>query len=297
MIPAPMKISILGAPLDFGAGRRGVDMGPSAIRVANLDSRLRALGHEVTDLGNIDAPQQESVPAGEPNAKYLGPISKTCRRLAAAVAKIVASGSFPLILGGDHSIAAGTVSGLRKKRRPGVIWVDAHGDINTPETTPSGNVHGMPLAALLGREPKALLTGPKLNPANVALVGLRDLDPGERDHIRQWGVHAYTMRDVDERGLRYIMEEAIRIASNGTDGFHLSFDLDSIDPAVAPGVGTPVEGGLSYREAHLIMEMAHDSGRLTSLELVEVNPVLDISNRTANLAVELALSALGKKIL
>jgi arginase len=292
-----MKISILGAPLDFGAGRRGVDMGPSAIRVANLDTRLRALGHEVTDLGNIAAPQQESLPTGDPQAKYLDPIAQTCRRLAQTVTRIAASGAFPLVLGGDHSIAAGTISGIQKKRRVGVIWVDAHGDINTPETTPSGNVHGMPLAALLGREPKALLSGPRLNPANVVLVGLRDLDPGEKNHIREWGVHAYTMRDVDERGLRNIMEEAVRIATNGTAGFHLSFDMDAIDPDVAPGVGTPVEGGLSYREGHLIMEMAHDSGKLQSLEVVEVNPVLDVSNRTANLAVELALSALGKKIL
>jgi arginase len=202
-----------------------------------------------------------------------------------------------VVLGGDHSIAAGTISGVTKKRKLGVIWIDAHGDINTPDTTPSGNVHGMPLAALLGHEPKPLLSSTPLNPANVALVGLRDVDPGEKVHIAQWGVHGYTMRDVDERGMRSIMEEAIRIATKGTAGFHLSFDMDAIDPATAPGVGTPVPGGLSYREAHLIMEMAHDSGKLESLEVVEVNPVLDVSNRTADLAVELILSALGKKIL
>ena len=292
-----MKISLIGAPLDFGAGRRGVDMGPSAIRVANLHQRLAALGHDVVDLGNVEAPQQESLPEGDPKAKYLQPIALTCKRLAAQVAKIVAQGRFPVVLGGDHSIAAGTISGVTKKRKLGVIWVDAHGDINTPDTTPSGNVHGMPLAALLGREPKPLLSSAPLNPANVALVGLRDVDPGEKVHIAQWGVHGYTMRDVDERGMRSIMEEAIRIATKGTAGFHLSFDMDAIDPATAPGVGTPVPGGLSYREAHLIMEMAHDSGKLESLEVVEVNPVLDISNRTADLAVELILSALGKKIL
>jgi arginase len=294
---AARPVAILGAPLDFGAGRRGVDMGPSAIRVANLRDRLTALGLDVEDLGNIEAPQQESVPQGDPKTKYLDPIAATCRKLAARVAKAAGAGRFPIVLGGDHSIAAGTISGMAKKRRLGVIWIDAHGDINTPETSPSGNVHGMPLAALLGREPKALLSGPKLNPANVALVGLRDLDAGERRHIRDWGVRAFTMRDVDERGLRPIVEEALRIASNGTDGFHLSFDMDAIDPAVAPGVGTPVQGGLSYREAHLIMEMAFDSGRMLSLEVVEVNPVLDVSNRTADLAVELILSALGKKIL
>jgi arginase len=290
-------ISIVGAPLDFGAGRRGVDMGPSAIRVASLKERLATLGHDVEDLGNIAAPQQESVAVGDPRVKYLDAIAGTCRRLAGEVAKIVAGGRFPVVLGGDHSIAAGTICGVAKKRRIGVIWIDAHGDINTPATSPSGNVHGMPLAALLGQEPKALLSGARLNPANVVLVGLRDLDPGERQHIRDWGVHAATMRDVDERGMRGIMEEAIRVATNGTAGFHLSFDMDAIDPAVAPGVGTPVQGGLSYREAHLIMEMAHDSGKLISLEVVEVNPVLDISNRTADLAVELILSAMGKKIL
>jgi arginase len=292
-----MKISLIGAPLDFGAGRRGVDMGPSAIRVANLHHRLSALGHDVVDLGNVEAPQQESLPEGDPKAKYLQPIALTCKRLATQVAKIVAQGRFPVVLGGDHSIAAGTISGVTKKRKLGVIWIDAHGDINTPDTTPSGNVHGMPLAALLGHEPKPLLSSTPLNPANVALVGLRDVDPGEKVHIAQWGVHGYTMRDVDERGMRSIMEEAIRIATKGTAGFHLSFDMDAIDPATAPGVGTPVPGGLSYREAHLIMEMAHDSGKLESLEVVEVNPVLDVSNRTADLAVELILSALGKKIL
>lgn len=291
------SISIIGAPLDFGAGRRGVDMGPSAIRVANLQARLQALGCDVEDLGNIEAAQQESLPEGNPKAKYLDHIAATCARLSRQAARIVAAGRLPLVLGGDHSIAAGTISGSAKKRKLGVIWIDAHSDINTPETTPSGNVHGMPLAALLGREPKALLTGAKLNPANVALIGLRDVDPGEREHIRQWGVPAFTMRDVDERGMRSVMEEALRIATNGTAGVHLSFDMDSLDPSIAPGVGTPVTGGISYREAHLAMEMVHDSGALVSMEFVEVNPVLDLSNRTADLAVELILSALGKKIL
>lgn len=272
-------------------------MGPSAIRVANLSARLAKLGLDVADLGNIESPQQESLPIGESKAKYLAPIAATCRKVGNAVRRAIQDERFPIILGGDHSIAAGSASGSSKGRKIGAIWVDAHGDINTPQTSPSGNVHGMPLAALIGHEPKSLLSGPKLNPANVALVGLRDLDPGERRHIREWGVHAYTMRHVDERGMRSIMEDAIQMATNGTAGFHLSFDMDAIDPDIAPGVGTPVQGGLSYREAHLIMEMAHDSGRLLSLDIVEVNPVLDISNRTANLAVELILSALGKKIL
>lgn len=292
-----MKISILGAPLDFGAGRRGVDMGPSAIRVANLHARLTELGHDVTDDGNIEAPQQESVSEGDPRTKYLAPIAATCKKLATRVAKCVAAGRFPIVLGGDHSIAAGTLSGVTKRRKLGLIWIDAHGDINTPATSPSGNVHGMPLAAILGHEPKALLSGTKLNASNVVLVGVRDLDPGERKHIREWGVRAFTMRDVDERGMRNVMDEAIRIATSGTAGFHLSFDMDAIDPNVAPGVGTPVQGGLSYREAHLVMEMASDSGKMVSLEVVEVNPVLDISNRTADLAVQLILSAMGKKIL
>lgn len=291
------KIAVIGAPLDFGAGRRGVDMGPSAIRVANLHTRLVALGHSVEDLGNIEAPQQESLSEGDKGAKYLAAIAQTCRKIGAAVAKAVGQGKFPIVLGGDHSVGAGSISGSAKGRKLGLIWIDAHGDINTPQTSPSGNVHGMPLAALLGHEPRALLSGPKLNPATVVLVGLRDLDPGERRHIHQWGVHAYTIRDVDERGMRSIMEEAIRIATTGTHGFHLSFDMDAIDPDIAPGVGTPVQGGLSYRESHLIMEMAHDSGKLLSVDVVEVNPVLDVSNRTANLAVELILSALGKKIL
>ncbi len=272
-------------------------MGPSAIRVAGLSERLRALGHDVEDLGNIEAPQQESIAVGDPKVKFLAPIARTCRRLAAEVQSIVLSGRFPIVLGGDHSIAAGTVSGAAKKRKLGMIWIDAHSDINTPETTYSGNVHGMPLASILGREPKALLSGPKLSPAHVVLIGLRDVDPGEREHIRDWGVHAYTMRDVDELGMPRVIEEAIRIATNGTAGFHLSFDMDSIDPDVAPGVGTPVEGGLSYREAHLAMEMIHDSGRLVSAEFVEVNPVLDERNRTALLAVELICSLMGKKIL
>lgn len=291
------SVSIIGAPLDFGAGRRGVDMGPSAIRVASLQAKLEQLGFDVEDRGNVPAPEPETVPIGDVKTKYLAAIAKTCAGLAREVTKVVAAGRFPIVLGGDHSIAAGTISGIAKKKNIGVIWIDAHGDINTPETSPSGNVHGMPLAALLGHEPAALLSGPKRNPANVALVGLRDLDPGEREHIRAWGVHAFTMRDIDERGMRNVMEEALRVAARGTDGIHLSFDMDAIDPAVAPGVGTPVDGGLSFREAHLIMEMVHDSSVLMSMEFVEVNPVLDERNRTALLAVELILSGMGKKIL
>ncbi len=272
-------------------------MGPSAIRLANLQARLSVLGYEVEDLGNIETPEQETIPEGDLRAKYLDAIAETCHRLSEKVASVVAAGRLPIVLGGDHSIAPGTVSGVAGNRKIGVIWIDAHGDINTPQTSPSGNVHGMPLAALLGREPSALLPGKSVAPSKVALVGVRDLDPGEQRHLREWGVRTLTMRDIDERGMRSVMEEAIGVATKRTAGFHLSLDMDVLDPNIAPGVGTPVEGGLSYREAHLAMELIHDSGKLLSLEIVEVNPVLDVGNRTANLAVELAMSAMGKKIL
>ncbi|HUQ90229.1 MAG TPA: arginase [Bryobacteraceae bacterium] len=300
------RIAVIGAPLDLGAGRRGVDMGPSAIRVANLDSRLTSLGYQVQDFGNVEVKQAESIPTGHSHARYLTEIALTCSRLAATVEKALRSGQVPLILGGDHSLAIGTVSGVarhyrRKKMRIGLLWIDAHADMNTPQTSPSGNIHGMPLACIIGLGPPELakLNGfaPKVDAEKVALVGIRDVDQLERPHVKKSGVHAFTMRDIDERGLRAVIEEAISIACDGTEGFHLSFDMDSVDPQFAPGVGTPVRGGFTYREAHLAMEIINDSGRMLSLDMVEVNPVIDERNRTAELAVELAASALGKRIL
>ncbi|HLH03036.1 MAG TPA: arginase [Bryobacteraceae bacterium] len=300
------RIKILGAPLDLGASRRGVDMGPSALRLASLNAKLEALGYQVEDLGNVAVVQQESTPTGRENAKYLPQIARSCDALAQAVDRIAEAGDFPLILGGDHSVAIGTVAGLahtfrKKEQQIGVLWIDAHSDMNTPETSPSGNIHGMPLACCLGSGPKEL-TGifgfaPKVEPRNVALIGLRDVDKTERELVRESGVTAFTMRDIDERGLRSVMLEALAVVNDNTAGFHLSFDMDVLDPDEAPGVGTPVRGGITYREAHLAMETICDCDRMVSMEVVEVNPVLDISNRTALLAVELITSAMGKKIL
>ncbi len=299
-------LGVLGVPIDLGASRRGVDMGPSAVRVAGLDTRLAALGHTVSDSGNIAVEIAETQHFGSRNAHYLDEIADTCTRSAAAVLDILASGRTPLVLGGDHSMAAGTVSGVseffrRKGERIGLLWLDAHSDINTPETSPSGNVHGMPLAALLGLGPVTLgsifHSAPKVAAENTVLIGIRDVDAAESDNLRRAGVRVFTMRDIDERGLRAVMEEALRLVSNGTVGFHVSLDMDWIDPEDAPGVGTPVRGGATYREAHLAMEIVADHGGLLSLEIVEVNPVLDERNRTAELAVELACSAFGKKIL
>lgn len=299
-------IAVVGVPLDLGAGRRGVDMGPSAIRIAGLHARLAALGYEVKDLGNVPVEQPESSPAGHEKARYLPQIASACRKLAVMVEKACSGGMAPLVLGGDHSTAIGTVAGVsqsyRKRRQKiGLIWIDAHADMNTPETSPSGNVHGMPLACCIGLGPSALTRifgySPKVRPANVALVGVREVDQLEIPHVRGSGVRAFTMRDIDERGLPAVLKEAIRIAGEGTAGFHVSLDIDSVDPGEAPGVGTPVRGGLTYREAHLAMELICDSGLMTSIEVVEVNPVMDESNRTAALAVELMMSALGKRIL
>jgi len=299
-------IAIIGAPLDLGQGRRGVDMGPSAMRVANLNGRIASIGYSVEDLGNVPVDQPEASPAGHPHAKYLPQIAATCQRLAVMVGDSLSKEDFPLVLGGDHSVAIGTVSGIseffrRRGQKAGLIWLDAHADMNTPESSPSGNVHGMPLACIVGMGPRELtdLFGyhPKVDPRNTVIVGLRDVDQMEKPHVRQSGVRAFTMRDIDERGLRSVMEEAIRLASDGTEGLHLSLDLDFVDPKDAPGVGTPVRGGATYREAHLAMEMICDSGRMVSMEVVEVNPVIDERNRTADLAVELVMSGLGKRIL
>jgi len=303
----PRRIRIIGVPLDLGAARRGVDMGPSAVRVAGLEAHLEALGHEVNDGGNIVVAIAETKPAGQENARYLSEITDTCTHAAEAVLRSLEEGMTPVVLGGDHSVAAGTVSGVsefyrRDNKKIGLIWIDAHSDINTPETSPSGNVHGMPLAALLGLGPEPLANifgySPKVSPENTVLIGVRDIDATEKENIRRAGIsEVYTMRDIDERGMRTVMEEALRAAGRGTSGYHVSLDMDWIDPEDAPGVGTPVRGGATYREAHLAMEIIADHGRMLSFEIVEVNPVIDERNRTADLAVELISSAFGKKIL
>jgi arginase len=300
-------IAIIGAPLDLGQGRRGVDMGPSALRVADLGKRLSALGYQVADKGNIPVAQAESLPSDGPSeSRFLPEIAEACQRLGQLVSEVLTDGQIPLVLGGDHSIAAGTVAGVssfyrESGRKIGLLWIDAHADMNTPDSSPSGNVHGMPLACCVGVGPASLVGllgfAPKVEPKNVALVGIRDVDELERGTVRGTGIRAFTMRDIDERGMRAVIDDAIAIASGGTAGFHLSLDMDFVDPAYAPGVGTPVPGGGTYRETHLAMELICDSGVMTSMEVVEVNPVIDEVNRTANLAVELILSAMGKKIL
>jgi len=304
---APRKIRVIGVPLDLGQSRRGVDMGPSAVRVAGLEARLESLGHVVEDGGNVTVAIAETKKIGSANAKYLKEITATCTKHAESILKTLESGTTPLVLGGDHSVAAGTVAGVaefyrRQNQKIGLIWIDAHSDINTPETSPSGNVHGMPLAALMGLGPAELSNifgfSPKVTPENVVLVGVRDIDATEKENIRKAGItEVYTMRDIDERGMRTVIEEALRVAGRGTAGYHVSLDMDWIDPEDAPGVGTPVRGGATYREAHLAMEIIADHGRMLSFEIVEVNPVIDEHNRTADLAVELAMSAFGKKIL
>jgi arginase len=302
----PERIRIIGVPMDLGASRRGVDMGPSALRVAGLQARLKQLGRQVEDIGNIPVRQPEEQHYGEKNAKYLEEICETCKGLAEILRKTLNEDFFPLVLGGDHSIAVGTIAGVachfqKQSKRVGMIWLDAHGDMNTPETSPSGNVHGMPLASIMGYGPPEL-TGlggvkPMVEPRNVAIVGVRDLDSKERRLVKESGVHVFTMRDIDERGMREVMSEALRFAGDETAGVAVSLDMDFVDPSDAPGVGTPVRGGVTYREAHLAMEMIADSRAMVSLELVEINPVIDLHNTTALLGVELVLSGLGKKIL
>lgn len=302
---AARSVHLIGVPLDLGASRRGVDMGPSALRIAQLATALERLGCVVEDMGNLVVPQAELVerPGG---GTQLEAITAVCRDLAAYTANVIRSGAFPVVLGGDHSLAAGSVAGAatalaERGERLGVVWLDAHGDINTPETSLSGNVHGMPVAHLLGLGDPALAAmatpAPALLPQHIVYVGLRDVDSAEREQIRALGIRAYTMRDVDERGLTTVLREAIAHASTGTGGLYLSCDADWIDPSEAPGVGTPVPGGATYREAHLAMELLADSGRLVGMDLVEINPVLDRENRTAELAVELIASALGKRTL
>jgi arginase len=302
----PQKVRIIGVPMDLGQSRRGVDMGPSALRVAGLQARLKQLGHQVEDIGNIPVKQAEEMSYGEKRAKYMAEIAETCKDLADIVQKSLEENFVPLVLGGDHSLAAGAVSGVsahfrKEKKQIGYIWLDAHGDMNTPESSPSGNVHGMPLAAVMGYGAPELvdLLGfkPKVEPQNIVLVGVRDLDVQERRLVKKSGVRVFTMRDIDERGMREVMADALKYATDDTHGISISLDMDFVDPSDAPGVGTPVRGGVTYREAHLVMEMIADSDAMAAMEIVEINPVIDEHNRTALLGVELILSALGQKIL
>jgi arginase len=301
-----MKIKILGVPLDLGQERRGVDMGPSAVRAAGLNHALESLGHTVEDSGNIHVRLPEEQPYGNQRAKYLKEIAECSQEVAQRIWQTLEAGFFPVSLGGDHSLAIGTQAGVAKfyhdrNQEVGCLWIDAHADMNTPETSPSGNIHGMPFAANLGHGPEALTHifgyAPKLRPERCALIGVRDLDAHERQVVRASGVSVFTMREIDELGMRIVMERAITLASRGTAGFVVSFDMDVVDPAEAPGVGTPVRGGITFREAHLAMEMVADSGKMLAFELVEINPIIDVMNKTAILGVGFTASALGKKIL
>lgn len=295
-------ISIIGVPMDFGQLLRGVDMGPAAVRYTGLISRLRALGHDVVDTGDIRIPirDDESTGAGLKEDKYLEEITQICTSIYHTGRSVVKQGRFPLFIGGDHSIAVGTVASVTNDEPTGLIWIDAHGDFNTPQTSPSGNIHGMPLAALIGEGFNDLVNvgkpGPKILPENVVMIGQRDLDPSEKQRIKSSGITVFTMREIDEQGISSVASKALMRFMH-LKRIHLTLDMDALDPVEAPGVGTPVPGGITYREAHLLMEILADSGKLTSMDLVEINPILDVANKTAELAVELTLSALGKSIL
>jgi arginase len=304
-----MEIDIIGVPMDCGADRRGVDMGPSAIRYAGLAEGLIGIGHQIYDLGNIDVPLRETAPLGSNRLKYLDAIVPTLQKLAERVTTSVLQGHATLLLGGDHSLAVGSIIGATRNRRLGLVWVDAHGDFNTADTTPSGNVHGMPLAAVCGLGDERLITlggrhstDPKVDPRNVAVVAARDLDPGERELMQEAGLHVFSMDTIDRLGIFEVMQRAIRVAQGGSDGapdtegIYVSFDIDAVDPTYAPGVGTPCNGGLTYREAHLAVEMLAETGRVVGMDMVEVNPILDRINATGELARELILSAFGKRI-
>jgi len=302
----PRTIHLLGVPLDLGGGRRGVDMGPSAVRIAGLGERLAGMGSVVIDRGDLPTPIPETRTARDPKKKYIREIARVCQRLYQQVYQAHEEGALPIVIGGDHSLAAGSVGAsadfaASRGGEIGLIWVDAHGDMNTPATTTSGNVHGMPLAALVGSEPSELARigrrTPKVRADRTVLVGIRNLDDLEKTQIRDAAVHVFTMKDIDRHGIATVMKRALSLASKGTRGVHVSFDLDVCDPAIAPGVGTPVKGGLDYREAHMVMEMVADSGRLMALDLVEINPILDVQNQTAILGAELALSAMGMRII
>ena len=298
-------IELIGVPIDLGAGRRGVDMGPSAIRIADLEVRLEQLGYKVEDFGDLEVMIPETQPVGQGSLRYKEAILKTCEELCREVSRSLGQGRLPLVLGGDHSLGIGSVAGSSvfyggRGESLGLLWFDAHGDFNTPETTPSGNIHGMSLAVCLGLgDPDFVNLGgrhPKVEARNTVLIGIRDLDQGERDTLKRTGCTVYTMRDLDERGMRDVVDEALGIASDGTAGIHLSFDMDVIDPEDAPGTGTPVWGGITYREAHLAMEMINDRAEIAAIDVVEVNPVLDNQNLTGTLAAELVQSLLGKRI-
>ena len=304
--PIARKVRIIGVPMDLGADRRGVDMGPSGIRIAGVAEMLRRLGYAVVDAGDVQVPVPESRDPGPARAKYLTEIREACETIRELVRKALGVGECPIVLGGDHSIAIGTITGVAEHHRArneciGLIWVDAHADMNTPDTSPTGNVHGMPLAHVLGiGEPSLARLGgfaPKVAPENVALIGIRDLDEKEKETVRRSGVNAYTMRDIDERGMGAVIAESIQKASAGTAGFHVSFDLDGMDPAVVPGVGTPVKGGIDWREGNLLLEAIADSRRMTSFEIAELNPILDIRNESGRVAVDMIASAFGKSIL
>jgi arginase len=297
----PTPVAVIGAALDLGAGRRGVDMGPSAIRYAELAARIGRLGRECVDLGNVQTAVAEAAPVGDTRTRYLREILGACERIAERVVAARADGRMPLVLGGDHSVALGTLGGLVDGSEPGgVLWIDAHGDLNRPETSPSGNVHGMVLAAAMGLGGPAFdgsgVPLPSVDPSRVALVGVRSLDEGERALLRDVKASVFTMSDVDRLGIEHTVTESLA-KIDGPGFVHVSLDMDALDPDVAPGVGTPVRGGLSYREAHLAMELVAESGLMGSLEVVEVNPILDRQNETAKLAVELVASALGATIL
>jgi arginase len=302
----PLPVHLIGVPLDMGGSRRGVDMGPSAFRIAGLSEQIAALGRAVVDRGDLPSPIPELKKHGDPRKKFIKEIARVCDRLYQTARASLEEGALPLVVGGDHSLGAGSVAAsaahAQAAGKPlGLLWIDAHGDMNTPASTPSGNVHGMPLAALLGPEPAELSSiggfSPTVLPQHTALIGVRNLDDREKDLVRNSGVHVFTMKDIDRVGVAGVATQALRAATSGTAGIHVSFDLDVCDPAIAPGVGTPVKGGLDYREAHLLMEMIAETGLLMALDLVEVNPTLDIRNTTAELGTELALSALGMKIL
>jgi arginase len=301
------SVHIVGVPLDLGGNRRGVDMGPSAFRIAGIGERIAALGCPVADKGDLPAPIPETRQRRDERKMYIADIAKVCQKVYQTALASLQEGAVPLVLGGDHSLGAGSVAAAAAWARTtrelpiGLLWVDAHGDMNTPSTSPSGNVHGMPLAALLGPEPSELSSiggmSPKVLPAHTVIIGVRNLDETEKEAVRASHVHVFTMKDIDRQGIASVVEQAVNLAGNGTAGIHVSFDMDVCDPSIAPGVGTPVKGGLDYREAHMVMEIVADSGLLSSLDMVEVNPTLDIQNATAQLGTELVLSALGKKIL
>ncbi len=300
------EIALIGVPMDLGGGRRGVDMGPSALRIAGIERKLKAMGREMLDLGNIHVDQPESQNPTNEKARFLDEIAGACALLRDKVLDVMNKGHFPLVVGGDHSIACGTMAGVstfhaRKNEKLGLLWFDAHGDMNTPDSSPTGNIHGMPLASCLGKGiPELTKLGerfPMVDVANTCAVGVRSLDSRERKIVQETGLKVFTMREIDTRGMHEVMVEALAIVNNGTAGFHLSFDVDGSDPDVAPGVGTPVPGGLDFRESHLFMELVAETERLVSLELTEINPILDVHNQTAQFAVEMILSALGKSVL